>query len=84
MLELKCTPTEVVRWNPSTIILLDETKRLHIDAIKIEALNNGHHFGFQDQRVPLKNNFIIMTSNIGFTTNAKGASNIIGVNFGEK
>ena len=45
LLTLKCTPTEVVRWKPFT--LLDEIEKAHPDIFKIQALKNGHHYYFQ-------------------------------------
>ena len=82
LLTLKCTPTEVVRWNPFP--LLDEIEKAHPDICKIQALKNGHHFYFQGRRVSLKNTSIIMKSNMGSTTHENSGSNIIGFNFGEK
>ena len=73
-LKLKCTLPKVVRWNPSTIVWLEETKKTHIDVFKLQALKDNHHFDFQGQRTSLKNIFVIMTSNVGSTTSIKSGS----------
>ena len=64
-----------VKWKPFTIILLDKIEKAHPDIFKPQALKNGHHFDFQDQRVYFKNTSIIMTFNVRSTTNAKIGSN---------
>ena len=58
LLELKCTLTKAVRWNPSTIIWLDGTKKERIDVFKLQALKNDHHLDFQDQRASIKKNVL--------------------------
>ena len=73
-LALKCTLPKVVRWNPYTIIWIEETNKAHIDPFKLHTLKDNHHFDFQGKGTSLKNIYVIMTSDLESTTSAKNGS----------
>ena len=60
-------PTEAVRRNPYTIILLDEVEKAHPDVFNIllQVLDDGRLTDGQGRTVNFKNTILIMTSNLG-------------------
>ncbi|ERN06429.1 chaperone protein ClpD, chloroplastic isoform X1 [Amborella trichopoda] len=74
------TLTEAVRRKPFTVILLDEIEKAHpqIFNILLQVFEDGHLTDSQGRRVSFKNTLIVMTSNVGSTSIAKGGRNTIG------
>ena len=59
--------TEKIRWNPYSIVLLDEIEKAHPDLFNIllQIFEDGHLTDGLGNRVNFKSTIIIMTSNIG-------------------
>src|SRR6266498_2947416 len=60
-------PTEKVKRNPYSVVLLDEIEKAHPDIFNIllQVFEDGHLTDGLGNRVNFKNTIIIMTSNIG-------------------
>src|SRR6267378_2231253 len=60
-------PTEKVKRNPYSVVLLDEVEKAHPDIFNIllQVFEDGHLTDGLGNRVNFKNTIIIMTSNIG-------------------
>ncbi|KAI9178302.1 hypothetical protein LWI28_024900 [Acer negundo] len=72
--------TEAIRRRPFTLLLLDEIEKAHPDIFNIllQLFEDGHLTDSQGRRVSFKNALIVMTSNVGSTTIAKGNHGSIG------
>jgi ATP-dependent Clp protease ATP-binding subunit ClpC len=66
--------TEAVRRRPYSVVLLDEIEKAHPDVFNIllQILEDGRLTDGQGRTVDFRNCIVIMTSNIGATTIAKG------------
>ncbi|XP_040997592.1 chaperone protein ClpD, chloroplastic isoform X3 [Juglans microcarpa x Juglans regia] len=74
------TLTEAIRRRPFTVILLDEIEKAHRDILNIllNLFEDGHLTDSQGRRVSFKNALVVMTSNVGSTTIAKGRQSFFG------
>ncbi|KAF5469692.1 hypothetical protein F2P56_013741 [Juglans regia] len=74
------TLTEAIRRRPFTVILLDEIEKAHRDILNIllHLFEDGHLTDSQGRRVSFKNALVVMTSNVGSTTIAKGRQSFFG------
>ncbi|KAG2668603.1 hypothetical protein I3760_15G167500 [Carya illinoinensis] len=74
------TLTEAIRRRPFTVILLDEIEKAHRDILNIllHLFEDGHLTDSQGRRVSFKNALVVMTSNVGSTTIAKGRQSFSG------
>ncbi|KAH9770390.1 Chaperone protein ClpD [Citrus sinensis] len=72
--------TEAIRRQPFTLLLLDEIEKAHPDIFNIllQVFEDGHLTDSHGRRVSFKNALIVMTSNVGSTTIAKGRHGSIG------
>lgn len=72
--------TEAIRRRPFTLLLLDEIEKAHPDIFNIllQVFEDGHLTDSHGRRVSFKNALIVMTSNVGSTTIAKGRHGSIG------
>ncbi|KAI6696048.1 hypothetical protein NL676_023758 [Syzygium grande] len=68
------TLTEAIRRKPFTVVLLDEIEKAHPDIFNIllQLFEDGHLTDSEGRRVSFKNALIVMTSNVGSSTIAKG------------
>ncbi|KAF7851369.1 hypothetical protein BT93_L4042 [Corymbia citriodora subsp. variegata] len=72
------TLTEAIRRKPFTVVLLDEIEKAHPDIFNIllQLFEDGHLTDSEGRRVSFKNALIVMTSNVGSSTIAKGGRSI--------
>lgn len=72
------TLTEAIRRKPFTVVLLDEIEKAHPDIFNIllQLFEDGHLTDSEGRRVSFKNALIVMTSNVGSSTIAKGGRTI--------
>ncbi|MEK7817764.1 MAG: AAA family ATPase, partial [Actinomycetota bacterium] len=68
--------SEAVRRKPYSVILLDEIEKAHPDVFNIllQILEDGRLTDAQGRAVDFRNTIVIMTSNIGAQTIAKGST----------
>jgi len=68
--------TEAIRRKPYSVVLFDEIEKAHPDVFNLllQILEDGHLTDAQGRKVDFKNSTVIMTSNIGASTIAKGMS----------
>ncbi|KAM7272960.1 hypothetical protein ACFE04_027624 [Oxalis oulophora] len=74
------TLTEAIRRKPFTVLLLDEIEKAHPDIFNIllQLFEDGHLTDSQGRKVSFKNALIVMTSNVGSATIAKGGHKSFG------
>lgn len=72
------TLAEAIRRKPFTVVLLDEIEKAHPDIFNIllQLFEDGHLTDSEGRRVSFKNALIVMTSNVGSSTIAKGGRTI--------
>ncbi len=68
--------TEAIRRKPYSVVLFDEIEKAHPDVFNLllQILEDGHLTDAQGRKVDFKNATVVMTSNIGASTIAKGMS----------
>lgn len=74
------TLTEAIRRRPYTVVLFDEIEKAHPDVFNIllQLFEDGHLTDSQGRRVSFKDALVVMTSNVGSSSIAKGRKASIG------
>eukprot|EP01023_Acetabularia_acetabulum_P021068 TRINITY_DN21021_c0_g2_i2.p1 TRINITY_DN21021_c0_g2~~TRINITY_DN21021_c0_g2_i2.p1 ORF type:complete len:274 (+),score=61.04 TRINITY_DN21021_c0_g2_i2:82-903(+) len=75
--------TEKVRRNPYSVVLFDELEKAHPDILNIllQIMEDGRLTDNQGKTVNFQNCLLLLTSNVGSSTIAKGNSGSIGFEF---